>query len=223
MNRVFLTVGVIFLSLNVMAQTNPATKVAPAPAKAPPQVAKAPTKKIEPAKKEVPLYKWGVELGVASDKFSYKISTGEILNLSGIGYSIGGISSVVINKNLSVRFQGLYTRFNATKDNNICANGKCEFTMDYLGARVGLEVPLLEGGFPLTGLVAAGYQGKLSGTNTVSSARGDSGSVTLGLFSPFELDKETQIPVGIGADVYSYTADSRLYSYNLTVGYTKLF
>ncbi len=227
MNRILLTAGVIFLSLNVMAQTKaaPAPKAAaPAPApKAAAPVAKAPAKAAPAASNWTPARKWGVELGVASDKFSYKISTGEILNLSGTGYSIGGTYSLVVYENMSVRFQGLYTRFDSSKDNNICTNGKCEFKMDYLGARVGLEVPLLEGGFPLTALIAAGYQGKLSGTNNVNSARGDTGALTLGLFSPIALDNETQIPVGISADVYSYTADSHLYSYSLTVGYTKSF
>lgn len=232
MKRVFLTVG-LMMSLNAMAQT--ATKAAPqpaakpanqAPAKPAPAKAAAPAKipaKAAPVNTWAPERKWGVEVGVAIDKFSYKISTGEILNLSGTGYSIGGLYSVVVYEKMSVRFQGLYTRFNATKDNNICTNGKCEFKLDYLGARVGLETPFLEGSFPLSGLIAAGYQGKLSGTNNVNSARGDTGALTLGLFSPFALDSQTQIPVGISADVYSYTSDSHLYSYNLTVGYTKSF
>ena len=73
------------------------------------------------------------------------------------------------------------------------------------------------------GLIAAGYQGKLSGTNNVNSSRGDTGALTLGLFSPIALDAETQLPVGISADVYSYSSDAHLYSYSLTVGYTKSF
>jgi hypothetical protein len=165
----------------------------------------------DPAKPAVPkksLNSWGIAAAYLMNSFTAKPSSSTSINMTGSSFSLSGFYNYYLDKNISVRFDGLYTGLDATgtSANAICnGSSTCKIDLGYLGADALIRFTFIRntklefwGGGGLGFLYALSKSSNILDTSKITINQ----TVNLSLGLDYNVSKTNYVPMELGYIIF---------------------